>query len=1092
MPRPVQDLIRDARRRLMAGDLARGLARTLTLTLAAALALCLLDNLMRLPAGFRLAALGSLIGAAAALVGRRIALPLRRRRRPEAVAVELEARFGVDQNRLINAWQFENAALSPAEKPFGQEVCREARQALNRLAPRDLWDTTRLIHESTALAACLFLILLYGALFPRYASNGLLRLLCPLADIPPAGRAILVLQPDAPVEIDEGDPLTVLLAAHTPDGAPLAAPPSIRFRDQADAVPPDDHAGDRLDMLAQPGQPFGWTYTFPRAERSYAFRVFAADTCSRSVRVTVRPNPRLTASAFLVTPPAYTGLGPETRPGPPATLTALPGARITATLQVAPAVSALTWIDTDGRLAFTENSGAFELAWTLTNAGPYSIAAPRPGPGGARILARGRIALEDDQPPTVEFDTPDRNRYVNPGGSVELPVKAEDDYGLRQVLITARRFEDHANATGRVLHTWRYVGPPGPRKPAPETLTLTLDPNLFPPGTVWALEARAADFSPAGNTGQSAPLLLRIRAARDVGLEAGQPLTEALALLRETIAAQEKANTATENLRLNLQEARAKQTLATQSDTLKESQARAQALGRKAWEAFKAAKDDGASVATRLDPLVNGEMENVRVGLGRLAAVAADSLAPRLTALRERQDYILATLLALLGRTADRAAEKPAPAVAKGKEEAPPQEARAIAEQLREDLLDFIEAQKKILDKSKTLLDKSPQDLTAGEEKILGDLAREEAKWASYFEEKLTDFSKLPLQDFADASLAKEFNETFMEMKKAAKSLYEKKVELAVPLEQSGLENAEKLVQNLEKWLSDKPDNLKWNMEEPATPADIALAELPAELEDIVGELLDKEEAMTEEVEDVTSSWLDSIDKGAGWDAMDGPISSMSAKGVTGNMLPNQMEIGGRAGEGRNGRSSGQMVESGAEGKGGRETPTRLTPSPFESGSVKDTSKESPGGATGGGKLAGFAGEGLRGPVPPPLQQKMARLAGQQAAIRQAAEALALRLRAWNVPGAELETATQHMRELEDAAARGYGPGVRQAFNEALNTLGTAKRTAAGPRGSLRRESGGLPDKLRQEITSGLQDGIPAGYEEMAGAYFRELAEPGN
>jgi hypothetical protein len=43
----------------------------------------------------------------------------------------------------------------------------------------------------------------------------------------------------------------------------------------------------------------------------------------------------------------------------------------------------------------------------------------------------------------------------------------------------------------------------------------------------------------------------------------------------------------------------------------------------------------------------------------------------------------------------------------------------------------------------------------------------------------------------------------------------------------------------------------------------------------------------------------------------------------------------------------------------------------------------------------------------------------------------------------------------------------------------------------VRREQSALPERLRQEIGSGLQDGIPAGYEEMAGAYFRQLAEPG-
>ena len=82
-----------------------------------------------------------------------------------------------------------------------------------------------------------------------------------------------------------------------------------------------------------------------------------------------------------------------------------------------------------------------------------------------------------------------------------------------------------------------------------------------------------------------------------------------------------------------------------------------------------------------------------------------------------------------------------------------------------------------------------------------------------------------------------------------------------------------------------------------------------------------------EEVEDITSGWLDSLDEGAGWTAMDGPISNMSAKGVTGNLLPNQHEIGGRSGEGglprrdSNQRSKCEPEESGLGrfGKGQQE-----------------------------------------------------------------------------------------------------------------------------------------------------------------------------
>lgn len=79
----------------------------------------------------------------------------------------------------------------------------------------------------------------------------------------------------------------------------------------------------------------------------------------------------------------------------------------------------------------------------------------------------------------------------------------------------------------------------------------------------------------------------------------------------------------------------------------------------------------------------------------------------------------------------------------------------------------------------------------------------------------------------------------------------------------------------------------------------------------------------------------------------------MSAKGVTGNRLPNTNEIGGRSGEGRTGKASGEMVGEEAVGKGGRRTPSRLTPDPYMKGQIKDHSRDPVGGATGGGKESG-------------------------------------------------------------------------------------------------------------------------------------------
>jgi len=99
----------------------------------------------------------------------------------------------------------------------------------------------------------------------------------------------------------------------------------------------------------------------------------------------------------------------------------------------------------------------------------------------------------------------------------------------------------------------------------------------------------------------------------------------------------------------------------------------------------------------------------------------------------------------------------------------------------------FVADQDRILEKSRPLADKGPEDLTQEQQDILGERSREEDKWAKCLEEKLTDFSKLPLQDFADSSLAQELNSVYQEVQPAADALTRKNVELAVPKEQSGL-----------------------------------------------------------------------------------------------------------------------------------------------------------------------------------------------------------------------------------------------------------------------------------------------------------------
>lgn len=1065
-----------------------GTCEWLAVSLTGWLALFALDNRLRLPAALRLplAVLGLFLTGLGLV--RRVGRPAWRRANPERTAVALEREHQVPDNLLINACLLEADALSPPERRFAGRTQAEARARLTQIPPAALWNAPRLKRWGLAATLPLLAWIVYAAWMPDQSVNALRRYAWPLRDVPPVGRVALAVVPARHTIVLENGDLTVSAVVRPRDPRrPFDGAPILAWRDGASAIRPGHLPADAVPMRAVPEQPDTFRYTFRGIRRPFAFRVFAADTYSPGVRVDVRPLPAVAAALFRVTPPAYTGRQPVELPGPPASVACYAGSTLEARLTLDQEVTSLVW--NAGRFSrpFVRDGGTWRAAAPIQAPDAYTVEFAAPFVSNRMTIAAGDIAIEPDHTPQVQIESDLHNLLLDPGEQVHLRISASDDLGLRQLQVVVRPADRDDQDVA--LQTWGYLGPPGPGQ-ARETYRLTADPRRFRPGDAYLLRAVGADFSPEGRTGESRAIMLRVKAWTDLAVPASHPFAPAFEQLRKTVAEQKRANELSEGLRTHAEDAAARQTVAAHGAAMSGQQSRAQSAGAAALERFRAIPECEPRFADRLATLVEQEMSVVLRDIGRIGDSGRDAMLRALAPVAERQDYLLHSLITLLGDLA-RAAENAAPKRGEGRPEAdtPPAATREeAADRLHEDLEDFVKAQERIVQATRALVDETPDDLTQEEEKILGDLAREEAEWARFLKEALTDFSKLPLQDFADGSIAEEFNEVLHEVATAAQSLYDRNIEIAVPQEQSGLEAAEALLHNLERWLPDTPDTIKWSMEEPPAAADVPLAELPDELEDMVGELLDQEAAMTEEVEDVSSSWLDSIDKGAGWDAMDGPISSMSAKGVTGNRLPNEMEVGGRSGEGRTGRSHGQMVEQTADGKGGRETPTRVTPGPFEPGSIEDAATDDTGGATGGGKLSGFAQEGLRGPSPSPRRDTMPRLAGQQARIRQEAETLALKLRRYNLPTGDLEGSVETMKAFEQAARAGNGLAVKLAFSRIIDALHNA-RSAVRAETGLHRDASRLPEWARKEMLSGFREGVPRGYEDMAAEYFKVMAE---
>ena len=247
----------------------------------------------------------------------------------------------------------------------------------------------------------------------------------------------------------------------------------------------------------------------------------------------------------------------------------------------------------------------------------------------------------------------------------------------------------------------------------------------------------------------------------------------------------------------------------------------------------------------------------------------------------------------------------------------------------------------------------------------MDDEAKEElAKAAKEHEEMLDMIEKAAndLYQFPELPLCNELNskmrEIYEDVTQARDSEKAEAVEIAVQKEDAILDairNTKERIDDVEMWLPDTPDHFVWNMESFDTDEfpEIPLVELPEELEDIVGELLDQDTPIDDQSQDGTSNNI-IADAEMGWAIMDGNMPSFAAKGKTGNTRPNDNEMTGRSGSGREGQANGELVENHVKGYEGRQTHARRTQDQFQKGMVtedKDSTMKAR--ATGGGKLGG-------------------------------------------------------------------------------------------------------------------------------------------
>ncbi|MFA6816163.1 MAG: hypothetical protein WCS73_07710 [Lentisphaeria bacterium] len=372
--------------------------------------------------------------------------------------------------------------------------------------------------------------------------------------------------------------------------------------------------------------------------------------------------------------------------------------------------------------------------------------------------------------------------------------------------------------------------------------------------------------------------------------------------------------------------------------------------------------------------------------------------------------------------------------------------------------------------------------------KKLAEMDKEQEKMADDVEKLANDLYQFPELPICN-ELNSKMREIFEDVQQAADSENTPAIEIAVQKEDAlltAIKKTKERVEDVEMWLPDVPDNIVWNMESFDTDEfpDIPLVPLPDELEDIVGELLEQDSSIDAQSQDTTGNNI-IADAEMGWGVSDGPMPSFAAKGKSGNTRPNDNEMTGRSGSGREGQASGELVENHVKGYEGRKTHARRTMDKFQKGMVTEDEKSTADArATGGGKLGGESEtQGMFG-IAPRRDLHTADHSKNALKLRQETEALYATAKLLYLGTGSLGAAAQNMRYMENAPAKikDFG-GIRKQVMRQLSDTQVEMRDGvvlSMPVTSVSTSSGVSVDESDYEKVS-------ADYKELLKDYYRSL-----
>lgn len=299
-------------------------------------------------------------------------------------------------------------------------------------------------------------------------------------------------------------------------------------------------------------------------------------------------------------------------------------------------------------------------------------------------------------------------------------------------------------------------------------------------------------------------------------------------------------------------------------------------------------------------------------------------------------------------------------------------------------------------------------------------------------------------------------------------------------------------IDDVEMWLDEAPQQTKVETEaldrEEMPEAGVALGALQAEVMDLIGDLLENNEEMARAADDAATTHA-LPDEGMGHAVIEGDIASFAAKGVSGNEPPDRKEQDGRSNVGRQGMASGETSAGSGTISEGSDVDARRTEDPTQDGQVQ-LDGEADTEATGGGKLAtGKADElGMEGGVRRMDSTEEGSWEGMAAMMAERADSIFAKASMQNIRVDSLKSAAHHIRQMDDAIAKGDISSLHELRNQAMADLQAAQARLADP------PSGDIIDmrpggRLVEDAVQSGPDLAPPRFRDQVSDYYRFLNE---